>query len=60
MIEMDSEQMQDSEDEIKLFIYRQVLCSISAMWPFYRYQDYPASTPTDCTFKVQTQQQLIL
>jgi hypothetical protein len=31
-IEMNLEQMQDSEDEIKLFIHGQVSCSISAMW----------------------------
>jgi hypothetical protein len=57
-IEMDLEQMKDSEDEIKLCIYTQVLCSMSAMWCFYGYQDYPASTPAVCSHKVQTQQQL--
>ncbi len=50
--------MQDSEDEIKLFIYGQVSCSMSAMRQFYGYQDYPASTPAVSSFKVQTQQQL--
>jgi hypothetical protein len=51
-INMDSEQMQDSEDEIKLLIYGQVLCSMSAMWHFYGYQVYPASTPAVCSFKL--------
>jgi hypothetical protein len=44
--------------EIKLFIFGQVSCSMSAMWCFYGYQDYPASIPAVCSFKVQTQQQL--
>ncbi len=57
-IKMNSEKMQDFEDKIKLFIYRQVLCSMSAMWQFYGYQDYPASTPAVSSFKVPTQQQL--
>jgi hypothetical protein len=56
-IKMNLEQMQDSKDEIKLFIYGQELCSMSAMWQFYGYQDYPASTHAFCSFKVQTQQQ---
>ncbi len=49
---MDSKQIQDSEDEIKLFINGQVSCSMSAIWQFYGYQDYPASTPAVCSFKV--------
>jgi hypothetical protein len=28
-----------------------------AMWHFYGYQDYPASIPAVCSFKVQTPQQ---
>jgi hypothetical protein len=31
---------------------------MSAMWQLNGYQDYPASTPAVCSFKVQTQQQL--
>jgi hypothetical protein len=50
-IKIDSEQMQDSKDEIKFFIYGQVSCSRSAMWHFYGYQDYPASTPAVCSSK---------
>ncbi len=57
-IKMDLKQMYDSDDEIKLFIHRQVSCSMSAMLHFYGYQYYPASIPTICSFKVQTQQQL--
>jgi hypothetical protein len=56
--EMSSEQERDSHDEIKLFIYRQVVCAMGAMWHFYGYQDYPASIPAVCSFKVQTPQRL--
>jgi hypothetical protein len=49
-----SEQEHDSHDEIKLFIHGQVVCAIGAMWHFYGYQDYPASIPAVCSFKVQT------
>jgi hypothetical protein len=31
---------------------------MGAMWRFYGYQDYPASIPAVCSFKVQTPQQL--
>jgi hypothetical protein len=55
---MDSEQTCDSDDEIKLFIYGQIACAMSAMWHFYGYHVYPASIPAVCFFKVQTQQQL--
>jgi hypothetical protein len=56
---MYSEQERDSHDEIKLFMYGQVLCAMGAMWHFYGYQDYPASTiPAVCSFKVQTSEQL--
>jgi hypothetical protein len=58
-IEMYSEQERDSH-EIKLFIYGQVVCAMGAMWPYYGYQDYPASIPAVCFFKVQTPEQLIL
>jgi hypothetical protein len=30
---------------------------MGAMWCFYGYQDYPASIPAVCSFKVQTPQQ---
>ena len=55
---MYSEQERDSHDEIKLFIYGQVVCAIGAMWHFYGYQDYPASILDVCSFKVRTPQQL--
>ncbi len=55
---MYSEQEHDSHDEIKLFIYGQVVCAMEAMWHFYGYQDYPASIPAVCSFKVQTSEQL--
>ena len=57
-IEMHSEQNNDSQDEIKLFIYGQVVCSMGAMWRFYGYQDYPASLPAVCSFKVRTPEQI--
>jgi hypothetical protein len=44
-IELYSEQEHDSCDEIKLFIYGQVVNAMGAMWHFYGYQDYPASIP---------------
>ncbi len=44
-IEMDLEQTQDSEGGIKLFIYRHVSGSMSAMWQINGHQDYLASTP---------------
>jgi hypothetical protein len=55
---MYSEQEHDSHDEIKLFTHRQVVCAMGAMWHLYWYQDYPASIPAVCSFKVQTPQQL--
>jgi hypothetical protein len=57
-IEMCSEQERDCHDEIKLFIYGQVVCAMGTMWRFYGYQDYPASILAVCTFKVQTPEQL--
>jgi hypothetical protein len=57
-IEMYSEQEHDSHDEIKLFIHRQVVPAMGAMWHFYGYQDYPASIPAVCSFIVGTTQQL--
>ena len=55
---MNSEEDHLSEDEIKLFVYGQVACAMSAVWKFYGYQDYPASQPAVCSFKVRTPQQL--
>jgi hypothetical protein len=55
---MYSEQEHDSHDEIKSFIYGQVVCAMGAMWHFYGYQDYPASIPAVCSFKMQTPEQL--
>jgi hypothetical protein len=57
-IEIYSEQERDSHDEIKLFIHGQVVCAMGAMWCFYGYQDYPASIPAVCSFKVGTPEQL--
>ncbi len=51
-IEMYSEQERDSHDEIKLFIYGQVVSAMWAMWRFYGYQDCPASILAVCSFKV--------
>ncbi len=57
-IEMYSEQEHDSHDEIKSFIYWQVVCAMGAMWNFYGYQDYPASILAVYSFKVQTPEEL--
>ncbi len=55
---MYSEQKRDSHDEIKLFIYGQVVRAMGAMWCFYGYHDYPASILAVCSFKVQTPEQM--
>jgi hypothetical protein len=55
---MYSEQERDSRDEIKLFMYGQMVCAMGAMWHFYGYQDYSAPIQAVCSFKVQTPQQL--
>jgi hypothetical protein len=52
------EQEHDSLDEIKLFIYGRIMCSMSAVWRMYGSQDYPAPEPAVCAFKVQTGAQL--
>jgi hypothetical protein len=57
-IEMYSKQEHDCHDEIKIFIYGQVVCAMGLMWRFYGYQDYPASISAVCSFKVQTPEQL--
>jgi hypothetical protein len=51
-------QSKSVHDEIKLFICRQVVCAMGAMWCFYGYQDYPASILALCSFKVRTPEQL--
>ncbi len=57
---MYSEQERESHDEIKLFIYGQVVCPMGAMWHCYGYQDYPASILAVCSFKVQTPEEMDL
>jgi hypothetical protein len=57
-IDLGSEQEHDSLDEIKLFIYGRMICSMAAVWQMYRYQDYPASEPSVCAFKVCSGAQL--
>ena len=59
-VELNSEREHDSEDEIKLFLYGRVLCSmaVAAMWHLFGYRDYPASEPAVVSFKVRTAAQL--
>ncbi len=57
-IDLSFEQEQDSLDEIKLFIHGRIMCSMSAVWRMYGYQDYPAPEPAVCVFKVQSGAQL--
>ncbi len=57
-IDLSPEQEHDSQDEIKLFIYRRIMCSMAAVWRLYGYQDYPAPDPPVCAFKVCTGVQL--
>jgi hypothetical protein len=52
------EQELDSQDEVKLFIYGRVMCSMAAFWRLYGYRDYPASEPPVVSFKVRTGAQL--
>jgi hypothetical protein len=44
-IDLGSEQEHDSLDEIKLFMYGRIMCSMEAVWLLYKYQDYPAPEP---------------
>ena len=53
-----SEKEHDSLDEMKLFMYGRIMISMSAVWRLYGYQDYPASEPPVCAFKVCTSAQL--
>ncbi len=55
---MSPEQEHDSQDEIELFIYGRIMCSMAAVWRMYGYQDYPAPDPPVCVFKVRTGDQL--
>jgi hypothetical protein len=57
-IDLDSEQERNSLDEIKLFIYSRIMCSMVAVWRMYGYQDYPAPEPPVCVFKVCSGAQL--
>jgi hypothetical protein len=57
-IDLGSEQEHDSLDEIKLFIYGRIMCSMVAVWQMYGYQDYPAPDPPVCAFKVCSGAQL--
>jgi hypothetical protein len=57
-ISLSNEEMQDSRDEIKLFIYGRTMSSMSAVWRLYGYQDYPAPHPPVFTIKVRNKAQL--
>jgi hypothetical protein len=57
-IDLGSEQECDSLDEIKLFIYGKIMCSMAGVWRMYGYQDYPALEPPVCAFKVRSGVQL--
>jgi len=57
-IDLGSEKEHDSLDEIKLFIYGRIMCSMAAVWQMYGYQDYPAPLPPVCAFKVRSGAQL--
>ena len=57
-IDLGSEKEHDSLDEIKLFIYGRIMCSMAAVWRMYGYHDYPAPLPPVCAFKVCSGAQL--
>jgi hypothetical protein len=57
-IGLSSEQEHDSLDEIKLFIYGRIMCSMAAVWRMYGYQDYPAPEVPVCAFRVRSGAQL--
>jgi len=57
-IVLSTEQEHDSQDEVKMFIYGRVMCSMAAFWRLYGYRDYPASEPPVISFKVRTGAQL--
>jgi hypothetical protein len=58
-IAFESEKEPNSLDEIKLFMYGRIMSSMSAVWHLFGYQDYPASEPPVCAFKVCTGAQLM-
>jgi hypothetical protein len=49
-IDLGYEQEHDSLDEIKMFIYSRIMCSMVAVWRMYGYQDYPAPELPVCAF----------
>ncbi len=57
-IDLGSEKEQDSLDEIKLFIYGRIMCSMAGVWQMYGYQDYCTPEPPVCAFKVHSGAQL--
>ncbi len=57
-IDLGSEKEHDSLDEIKLFIYGRIMCSMAAVWRMHGYQNYPAPSPPVCAFKVHSRAQL--
>jgi hypothetical protein len=57
-IDLGSEQEHNSLDEIKLFIYSKIMCSMAAVWRMYGYQDNPAPELPVCVFKVHGGAQL--
>ncbi len=57
-VDLGSEQEHNSLDEIKLFIYVRITCSMVAVWRMYGHQDYPALEPLVCVFKVCSGAQL--
>jgi hypothetical protein len=57
-IDLSPDQEHDSQDEIKLFIYKRIMSSMAAVWRMYEYQDYPAPDSPVCAFKVCTRAQL--
>jgi hypothetical protein len=57
-IDLGSEQEHDYLDEIKLFLYGRIMCSMVAVWQIYGYQDYTAPEPPVYAFKVCSGAQL--
>ncbi len=57
-IDLGSEQEHNFLNEIKLFIYGRIMCSMAAVWQMYGYQDHSAPEPPVCAFKVHSGAQL--
>jgi hypothetical protein len=57
-IDLGSEQEHNFLDEIQLFIYGRIVCSMAAVWRMYGFQDYPAPELPVCVFKVCSGAQL--